>query len=48
MAVIETSRPLPDLEAALYWVEVVLYYIEQYGRVSKQKEATDFVLNVVQ
>ena len=50
LAVIENRMPeeSDQLEATLSWVEVVLHYIDQYGKVSSQKEATNFLLNVVQ
>ena len=50
LAVIENRRPEDsgELEVSLSWVEVVLHYIEQYGKVSSQKEATNFLLKVVQ
>ena len=50
MAVIENRMPeeSDQLEATLSWVEVVLHCIDQHGKVSSQKEATNFLLNVVQ
>ena len=49
LAVIECNSGVRgQLEAALSWVEVSLYFIHQYCRVSRQREATNFLLNVVQ
>ena len=50
LAVIENRRPeeSDELESALTWVEVVLHYIQQYTKISSQKDATNFLLNVVQ
>ena len=50
LAVIENRRPEQsgELESALTWVEVVLHYIQQYTKISSQKDATNFLLNVVQ
>ena len=50
LAVIENRRPEEsgELERSLTWVEVVLHYIHQYRKVSSQKDATNFLLNVVQ
>ena len=50
LAVIENRRPEEsgELENALTWVEVVLHYIHQYSKISSQKDATNFLLNVVQ
>ena len=50
LAVIENRRPedSDELESALTWVEVVLHYIQQFTKISSQKDATNFLLNVVQ
>ena len=49
VAVIESRKEVAGaMETTLKWVELILHYIEQYRKVACQRNATNFLLNVVQ